>query len=192
MPTKAPSEPMIASQPCRTAASTATLTWRVPMTLRRSAAGARGTARSTAPRRRARRRRARAGACAPRPRSRPPSRWRTARRRRPLSAGRDLVGAGGAAVRLVVARAAAAAGSGASAPARSGASRCSSASCQHSTVSTASHGRNTSRFGIARSAARCSTGWWVGPSSPSPIESCVITWMTRSPISAARRIAGRQ
>ena len=33
-----------------------------------------------------------------------------------------------------------------------------------------SAGRNTSRLGIARSAARCSTGWWVGPSSPRPIE----------------------
>ena len=28
---------------------------------------------------------------------------------------------------------------------------------------------------LARSAARCSTGWCVGPSSPSPIESWVIT-----------------
>ena len=31
----------------------------------------------------------------------------------------------------------------------------------------------TARPGIARSAARCSTGWWVGPSSPSATESCV-------------------
>ena len=30
-------------------------------------------------------------------------------------------------------------------------------------------------FGIARSAASCSIGWWVGPSSPSPIESWVKT-----------------
>ena len=34
-------------------------------------------------------------------------------------------------------------------------------------VSLASQGRITSRFGIARSAASCSTGWCVGPSSPS-------------------------
>ena len=27
--------------------------------------------------------------------------------------------------------------------------------------------------------ARCSTGWWVGPSSPRPMKSWVITWMTR-------------
>src|SRR5262249_54153655 len=40
---------------------------------------------------------------------------------------------------------------------------------------------------MARNAARCSTGWWVGPSSPSPIESWVITQMTRSPPSAASR-----
>ena len=32
---------------------------------------------------------------------------------------------------------------------------------------------------MARSAVRCSTGWCVGPSSPRPIESCVITWTTR-------------
>ena len=37
---------------------------------------------------------------------------------------------------------------------------------------------------MARSAARCSTGWWVGPSSPRPMELWVITWMTRMPISA--------
>ena len=48
--------------------------------------------------------------------------------------------------------------------------RACSASSQHSAVSTASAGRNTLRLGMARSAARCSTGWCVGPSSPSPIE----------------------
>ena len=42
-------------------------------------------------------------------------------------------------------------------------------------VSLASAGRTTASRGIARSAARCSTGWWVGPSSPRPIESCVQT-----------------
>jgi len=47
---------------------------------------------------------------------------------------------------------------------------------RHATdVSFASAGRTTSRPGIARSAARCSIGWCVGPSSPSPIESCVHT-----------------
>ena len=44
---------------------------------------------------------------------------------------------------------------------------------------------------MARSAHRCSTGWWVGPSSPSPIESCVHTYVTGSPMSAASRTAGR-
>ena len=29
------------------------------------------------------------------------------------------------------------------------------------------------QFGMARSIARCSIGWWVGPSSPTPIESWV-------------------
>ena len=59
--------------------------------------------------------------------------------------------------------------------------RLASAQSQASSVSTASAGRNTSRFGMARSAARCSTGWCVGPSSPRPMESWVITWMTRMP-----------
>ena len=30
-------------------------------------------------------------------------------------------------------------------------------------------------FGVARSVASCSIGWCVGPSSPTPIESCVNT-----------------
>ena len=42
-------------------------------------------------------------------------------------------------------------------------------------VSLASAGRMIARCGIARSDIRCSTGWWVGPSSPRPIESCVQT-----------------
>ena len=50
-----------------------------------------------------------------------------------------------------------------------------SAAFQHSKVSVASAGRNTSRLGMARRAARCSTGWWVGPSSPRPMESWVQT-----------------
>ena len=33
----------------------------------------------------------------------------------------------------------------------------------------------------------CSTGWWVGPSSPRPTESCVHTQTTGRPISADRR-----
>ncbi len=40
-------------------------------------------------------------------------------------------------------------------------------------VSLASAGRMTSRFGMARMAASCSTGWWVGPSWPRPTESWV-------------------
>ena len=39
----------------------------------------------------------------------------------------------------------------------------------------ASAGRITHRSGTARKPARCSIGWWVGPSSPSPIESWVMT-----------------
>ncbi len=46
---------------------------------------------------------------------------------------------------------------------------------QLSRVSLASQGRKTARPGIARSAARCSMGWWVGPSSPRPMESWVKT-----------------
>ena len=42
-------------------------------------------------------------------------------------------------------------------------------------VSLASAGRITCRPGIARSVARCSTGWWVGPSSPTPTESWLNT-----------------
>ena len=45
-------------------------------------------------------------------------------------------------------------------------------------VSLASAGRITCRPGIARSAARCSIGWWVGPSSPTPTESWVNTKQT--------------
>ena len=39
----------------------------------------------------------------------------------------------------------------------------------------ASPGRMMINPGIARRLARCSMGWWVGPSSPTPIESCVKT-----------------
>ena len=40
-------------------------------------------------------------------------------------------------------------------------------------VSLASAGRITRSSGMARMAASCSTGWWVGPSWPRPIESWV-------------------
>ena len=56
-----------------------------------------------------------------------------------------------------------------------GRSRAASASAQHSATSTASAGRKSCSRGIARRLARCSIGWCVGPSSPSPMESCVIT-----------------
>ena len=49
------------------------------------------------------------------------------------------------------------------------------AQAQATAVSTVSHGRQTSSFGMSRSAAACSTDWCVGPSSPRPIESCVKT-----------------
>ena len=58
-------------------------------------------------------------------------------------------------------------------------------------VSTASQGRQTPMFGISRRVAACSTGWWVGPSSPSPMESWVKTYTERCFISAAMRRALR-
>ena len=39
--------------------------------------------------------------------------------------------------------------------------------------------------------AVCSTDWWVGPSSPKPMESWVNTKIVRSFISAAMRMALR-
>ena len=66
-----------------------------------------------------------------------------------------------------------------------------SAEAQAAAVSTPSAGRHTCRFGIARSAASCSTGWCVGPSSPRKIESWVKTNVARSLESAASRIGGR-
>ena len=57
-------------------------------------------------------------------------------------------------------------------------------------TSLASAGRRTSSPGIARSEASCSIGWWVGPSSPSPMESWVITWKVGiSMIDANRTVA---
>ncbi len=63
---------------------------------------------------------------------------------------------------------------------------------QPTIVSTVSHGRQTSMLGIMRRVVVCSTGWWVGPSSPRPMESCVNTWITRCFISAAMRMALRE
>jgi hypothetical protein len=45
--------------------------------------------------------------------------------------------------------------------------------------------------GIARSDMSCSTAWCVGPSSPSPMESCVQTKIVERWFSAARRTEGR-
>jgi hypothetical protein len=42
-------------------------------------------------------------------------------------------------------------------------------------------------LGVARSAASCSIGWCVGPSSPTPIESCVNTNVLGIRMIAARR-----
>ena len=58
-------------------------------------------------------------------------------------------------------------------------------------VSLASAGRMTRRPGMARSEARCSIGWWVGPSSPSPTESCDHTKAVRACSRAARRTDAR-
>ena len=62
---------------------------------------------------------------------------------------------------------------------------------QASTTSVASDGRITVSFGIARIAARCSTGWCVGPSSPTATESWLKIQTGSIPISAESRIGGR-
>jgi hypothetical protein len=62
---------------------------------------------------------------------------------------------------------------------------------QASTASLASDGRSVINPGIARRDASCSTGWCVGPSSPTPIESWVKMWMTGISINALKRNAGR-
>ncbi len=59
------------------------------------------------------------------------------------------------------------------------------------TVSLASAGRMTCSWGIARSVASCSTGWCVGPSSPTPTESWVKTKNTFMPVIDASRTGGR-
>mmetsp|Transcript_39885 Transcript_39885/g.109850 ORF Transcript_39885/g.109850 Transcript_39885/m.109850 type:complete len:201 (+) Transcript_39885:806-1408(+) len=56
-------------------------------------------------------------------------------------------------------------------------------------TSLASAGRSVSVLGVARKLSSASTGWWVGPSSPSPIESCVATVITPNSESAETRIA---
>jgi hypothetical protein len=62
---------------------------------------------------------------------------------------------------------------------------------QASTASLASAGRMVIRPGMARSEGSCSTGWWVGPSSPTPMESWVNTWMVGISMIALSRMAGR-
>ncbi len=49
------------------------------------------------------------------------------------------------------------------------------ATSQHSIVSILSAGLNTFKLGIDLNPDSCSIGWCVGPSSPKPIESWVIT-----------------
>ena len=58
-------------------------------------------------------------------------------------------------------------------------------------TSFASAGRSVSTFGVARRLISASTGWCVGPSSPSPMESCVITKMCGTSESAAMRMEER-
>ena len=60
-----------------------------------------------------------------------------------------------------------------------------------SATSFASPGRIVISAGIARSEARCSIGWWVGPSSPTPIESWVNMWTVGISISAPSRNGAR-
>ena len=56
-------------------------------------------------------------------------------------------------------------------------------------TSGASQGRNTYMPGMLRSAASCSTGWCVGPSSPTPMESWDRIYVTGNFIIALMRIA---
>ncbi len=66
------------------------------------------------------------------------------------------------------------------------------ADCQATAVSVVSQGRQTWRLGIRRRLPACSIDWWVGPSSPRPMESWVKTCTTRCFISAAMRRALRE
>ncbi len=58
-------------------------------------------------------------------------------------------------------------------------------------VSPGSPGRITHSPGMARRAARCSMGWWVGPSSPRNTESWLHTQMLGHFINADSRTAPR-
>ena len=64
------------------------------------------------------------------------------------------------------------------------------AATQEATVSVASHGRHTLKFGMERSMVSCSTGSCVGPSSPTPILSCVNMKMCGMLMRADRRAIG--
>ena len=64
-------------------------------------------------------------------------------------------------------------------------------SADPATIAAASAGRSVINPGMARSEASCSTGWCVGPSSPSPIESWVKIQMVGISMRALSRIAGR-
>ena len=142
MPTKAPSEPMISSQPCRIAASTATLTLaRADDLLPLGRQAGRGRARSRAPKRRARRPRARCSslrASTAMATSDPVANSETSAIL--LLGRRDLIGAG--AQRLASSNPSRNCGRFWRVRASTLGRSCefSSASCQHSTVSTASHG----------------------------------------------------
>ena len=57
-------------------------------------------------------------------------------------------------------------------------------------VSVASAGRITTMLGVARRVASCSTGWWVGPSSPTQTLSCVKIQSVCRWASAAMRSGG--
>jgi hypothetical protein len=60
-----------------------------------------------------------------------------------------------------------------------------------SATSFASPGRMVISPGMARSDARCSIGWCVGPSSPTPIESCVKMWIVGISMIEASRSGAR-
>ena len=66
-----------------------------------------------------------------------------------------------------------------------------SATSHDSDVSIVSQGLNTIKFGVDLNMDRCSMGWCVGPSSPSPIESCVNTYITLTPIRADNLMPAR-
>ena len=65
-----------------------------------------------------------------------------------------------------------------------------SAEYQAAFVSTSSAGLNTCMFGRDLSMVSCSTGSWVGPSSPTPMLSWVNTEINGRPIREERRSIG--